>query len=228
MSRLIEHLRSLDRKERFAVLRDALGFHPEAPRLDEGFREKLATCIGRPVPAYAFLAMDYHLDWIRLALYLAENLHIQPETPFSIRRFDDFSENQEDVDLLAAFEANDDSRWVTHLVLIEAKYLPWSNPQLKSKATRLGGIFGATGNGHTAVSPHYVLMTGRRSDKIRTECWPEWAKKGEEPFWLEYELPRRLEANRCSPDGRRSIKGNHNPRGLHTVLNPLLENCSAW
>ncbi len=81
MSRLIEHLRSLDRKERFAVLHDALGFHPEAPRLDEGFREKLATCIGRPVPAYAFLAMDYHLDWIRLALYLAENPHIQPETP---------------------------------------------------------------------------------------------------------------------------------------------------
>ncbi len=73
---------------------------------------------------------------------------------FSNRRFDDSSENQEDVDLLVAFEANDDSRWVTHLVLIEAKHLPWSNPQLKSKATRLGGKFGATGKGHTAVSPH--------------------------------------------------------------------------
>lgn len=208
MSRVIEHLRSLDRKERFAVLREALGFHPEAPRLTEDFREKLATCIGRPVPAYAFLAMDYHLDWIRLALHLAANPRIQPETPFPNPEFDDFNKNQEDVDLLVAFEAGDTGRWVTHLVLVEAKaYLPWSNPQLKSKARRLGGIFGADGKSHAAVSPHYVLMTGRRSDKIRTGCWPEWTKKGEEPFWLEYELPRRLEATRCSPEGRRSIEG---------------------
>ena len=208
MSRVIEHLRSLDRKERFAVMREALGFHPEAPRLDDGFRQKLGACIGRPVPAYAFLAMDYHLDWIRLALHLAANPHIEPETPFPNPSFDDFNRNQEDVDLLVAFEGNDAGRWITHLVLVEAKaYLPWSNSQLKSKAERLGGIFGPDGKGHAAVSPRYVLMTGRKSDNIRTGCWPEWTKNGEEPFWLEYELPRRLEATRCSQEGKRSIDG---------------------
>ena len=59
MSRDIEILRSLDRKERFAVLRETLGFDRTAPELGEGFRTRLSSCIGVPVPAKAFAAMDY-------------------------------------------------------------------------------------------------------------------------------------------------------------------------
>ena len=37
MSLVIEALRSFDRKERFAVLREALGFDPEFPAFRAGF-----------------------------------------------------------------------------------------------------------------------------------------------------------------------------------------------
>ena len=60
MSQVIERLRSLDRKERFAVLRAALGFHPDMPCLDKAFREKLQCRIKVEVPKRAFVAMDYH------------------------------------------------------------------------------------------------------------------------------------------------------------------------
>ena len=60
MSRVIEMLRYLDRKERFAVLREALGFDRETPRLDDGFRNELSKSIGISVPERAFLAADYH------------------------------------------------------------------------------------------------------------------------------------------------------------------------
>ena len=78
MSRVIEMLRYLDRKERFAVLREALGFDRETPRLDDGFRNELSKSIGISVPERAFLAADYHLDWIELALHLARRPDVRP------------------------------------------------------------------------------------------------------------------------------------------------------
>ena len=208
MSRLIDYLRRLDRKERFAVLREVLGFDRETPCLAPGFRDKLGACIGVEVPERAFLAMDYHLDWIQLALHLAENPDIEPEIPFPNPGFDGFNENQQDVDLLVAFEGNDAGFSATHLVLVEAKaYLPWSNSQLQRKTERLHRIFGADGTDHHAVWPHFVLMTGRKSDNIHVGCWPEWMKKDEEPSWLEYELPRRLEVTRRSKAEKRAADG---------------------
>ena len=68
MSQVIEILRSLDRKERFAVLREALGFDGNAALLDSGFRDRLSDCIDVVVPETAFVAVDYHLDWIEIAL----------------------------------------------------------------------------------------------------------------------------------------------------------------
>ena len=54
MSALIEHLRSFNRKERFILLREALG----SDTLGDAFRRRLGDCIGVPVPADAFVAMD--------------------------------------------------------------------------------------------------------------------------------------------------------------------------
>ena len=47
MSLLNEALRSFDRKERFAVLHEALGFDPEVPHLARRFREKLNGCVDK-------------------------------------------------------------------------------------------------------------------------------------------------------------------------------------
>ena len=210
MSPVIENLRSLDRKERFAVLREALGFHPETPRLDGCFRTRLSECIGTDVPECAFLAMDYHLDWIQLALHFAETPDIEPGSPFPRNGFGDINKDPEDIDLLVAFEQPAADSPKTHLVLIEAKaYLPWTNKQLKSKVRRLAAIFGAEGKRHATVCPHFVLMTGRISEKIRTKCWPDWTKTGDEPFWLEYALPRRRKVTRCTDTGTPARGGDH-------------------
>ncbi|MDE0253512.1 MAG: hypothetical protein OYG32_01835, partial [Rhodospirillaceae bacterium] len=100
---------------------------------------------------------------------------------------------------------------LTHLVLIEAKaYLPWTNRQLVSKTERLRGIFGEDGKRAGVVHPHFVLMTGRRSDNIRTCGWPSWTTDGKgEPFWLEYKLPCRCKVTRCDAGGRPDRRGDH-------------------
>lgn len=210
MSTVINHLRSLDRKERFAILREALDLDPNTPSLGEPFRQKLRRCIGVEVPERTFLAMDYHLDWIRLALHLAQDGPVQTQKAFENPGFKGFNENQEDVDLLVAFDGNGTDQGKTHLVLIEAKaYLPWANKQLKSKAKRLRGIFGDDGACHDAAKPHFVLMTGGRSKNIDTDTWPGWMTNGGGICWLQYRLPVRTEVTRCTDGGKPSKTGGH-------------------
>lgn len=210
MPGLVEHLRRLDRKERFAVLRDALGFHCETPEIDDGFRRRLGKCIGVVVPERVFLAMDYHLDWIQLALYLAANPVLECGEPFPKPEFGDINRDQEDIDVLIAFEDEDCSQTVTHLVLVEAKaYLPWTNRQLDSKAERLQEIFGDGGKAHESVKPHFALMTQRCTDKIKPCAWPCWMLNDGELPWLQYSLPTRTKVTRCTDSGRRHKDGSH-------------------
>ena len=211
MSKVIDSLRLLDRKERFAVLREALGFDRIAPKLGRGFQEKLGACIGVPVPERAFVAMDYHLDWIQMALHFAENPPPRPGEAFRNPGFSNINRDQEDIDLLVAFDTTDEDPSVTHLVLIEAKaYLPWTNKQLESKTRRLCRTFGDDGARHDAVKPHFLLMTGRRSDNILTAAWPGWTKASDgNPFWLDYNLPCRRKVTRCDAGGKPDKRGGH-------------------
>ena len=205
MSQVIEILRSLDRKERFAVLREALGFDDFAPELNASFRDRLSECIDVAVPETALVAMDYHLDWIEIALHLAEDPGIDLEDAFESPAADRINKNQQDIDLLVAF----DDGPMTHLVLIEAKaYLNWTNRQLAGKTKRLGLIFGDDGTHRHVVKPYFVLMTGSVSPNIQTDEWPRWTKDSQgRPFWLEYGLPDRRKVTRCAPDGRRDKCG---------------------
>ena len=212
MSLVIDALRSFDRKERFAVLREALGFDPEFPRLAHRFREKLSDCIDKTgtikCPKHAFLAMDYHLDWIEMALYRAKSDETGPQSPFLNEDFPEINKNQMDVDLLVAFDRKAAGQVITHLVLIEAKaYLGWNNRQLNEKAERLRKIFGENGNGRNLVKPHFVLMTGKRSQGVCPDKWPNWMRSGNEVNWLDYDLPSRLKITRCTEKGKPSEKG---------------------
>lgn len=209
MSQVIEILRSLDRKERFAVLRDALGFDDCAPVLETDFRYRLSNCIDVAVPEKALVAMDYHLDWIEIALHLAEDPGLELEKPFRSPAAEGINRNQQDIDLLVAFDAAGANGSATHLVFIEAKaYLHWTNGQLDRKTGRLGLIFGDDGTRRGVAKPHFVLMTGRVSSNIRTGEWPGWMKDPEgNPFWLEYCLPGRRKVTRCGPDGKRDKCG---------------------
>ena len=65
MSDLVELMESFNRKERFLLIRQALGTF----RLIDDFRTKLGRAIDLTIPQAAFIAIDYHLDWLAAALH---------------------------------------------------------------------------------------------------------------------------------------------------------------
>ena len=106
------------------------------------------------VPGDAYVAMDYHLDWLQMALYLAD----KPERQERVPNDDLVAGTQEDADLLVAFEGES----TTHLVLVEAKVeTGWTNKQLKSKADGLPGSSARAVPGTHLTTPHYVLASPR-------------------------------------------------------------------
>ena len=102
MPRLIHHLKGFNRKERFILLHGALGFTEQSFSLGKEFSDKLTQCLsrkGNEIPRSAYVAMDYHLDWLQMALWLTE--HSYPRS--TIRNNNLVRGNQEDIDLLVAF-----------------------------------------------------------------------------------------------------------------------------
>ena len=69
MMTLMEHLESFNRKERFFLVGNALG-NPDF-QLSTDFQTKLNTAFGIQPPNSAFVAMDYHLDWLHASPFLA-------------------------------------------------------------------------------------------------------------------------------------------------------------
>lgn len=199
MSALIEHLRSFNRKERFILLREALG--KDTFTLDEGFRVRLGSALDLSVPADAFVAMDYHLDWLQMALYLAAT----PSPPSPIPNSDLIKANQEDADLIVAF----DREKTTHVVLLEAKMATgWTNKQLRSKAERLRLIFGRGRPGVDLATPHFVLASPKESKHIDTDTWCEWMTRDGRPLWMELRQPPGLtKVTRCTAGGKVSASG---------------------
>ena len=204
MSQVINYLERFNRKERFILLSDALGGERgEAFSLNRGFRETLANEIYVLVPKDAFVAMDFHLDWLQMALYLADHDDSLPcVIPNEGNRL--VSGNQEDIDLLIAFE--DSGTRETHIVLVEAKAdTGWTNKQLTSKAERLCLIFDKQSYG--TVKPHFILMSPKPPKKIETNAWPHWmrARTPNAIHWLPLQLrDGLLKVTRCS-----KVSGKH-------------------
>ena len=204
MSELITHLQSFNRKERFILLREALG--ADTFCLDNDFRERLGNLLGLTVPADAFVAMDYHLDWLQMALYLART----PDPPRPIPKEavlgdgqKDINENQMDVDLLVAF----DEGATTHLVLLEAKMeTGWTNRQMCKKAARLKQIF--PDPPATGVRRHFVLLSPNPPRRLEIDTWPDWMKRRDKPVWIPLPKPPDLcKITRCTEEGRASESG---------------------
>lgn len=179
MSKLIEHLESFNRKERFLLLREALG--KAAFQLSSEFRQVLRERLDLEIPACAYVAMDYHLDWIQVAMCHREGeLPIDKEVPMC-RNEPLIEGTQEDVDLLVAFDGSKG----THVVLIEAKAdTPWKEDQLCSKVLRLERIFDPQ-QGHD-VTPCFVMMSPKPPPVEPT--WPDWMQA----VWIELRLPAGL------------------------------------
>lgn len=188
----------------------AFGKESKMVTLGELFRKNLEKLLGKEirVPNSVFLAMDYHLDWIEVALERTSNPEISLKKPFK-RPSSNINKTQQDIDLLVAFV---NGQGITELVLIEAKaFTGWNNEQLRSKVARLKEIFG-DGNGSKytdIVRPWFVLMSPKESNRIEHKSWPMWMKEDDEPRWLYYDLRNREKITRCEKDGTWSETGEY-------------------
>ena len=206
----IDYLRILNRKERFHLLHEALG--KKTFRLAGCFRARLQSCLSDSprgavsIPSDAFVAMDYHLDWIGMALRLtADRSERARYGRFPLNRIANdglVSGTQQDVDLLVAFPDGAS----THLVMIEAKGdTNWRNVQLDRKAERLKRIFSGERQWSDWAAPHFVLMSPTRPMSLTKKGWPSWMKPNGEPLWLHLPLPEDLiKVTRCDHDGNRN------------------------
>ena len=203
MSDLIDHLRSFNRKERFILLREALG----RDTLGDAFRRRLSDAIGVAVPDGAFVAMDYHLDWLQMALYLARTpspSHPIPKGDVLGSGQQGFNENQMDIDLLVAF----DEGATTRLLLLEAKMeTGWTNRQMLRKAERLRQIFGDRPD-RSLADPCFLLVSPRPPQQLKVDTWPGWMKREGGPIWMKLPRPPGLrKVTRCATDGHPSANG---------------------
>lgn len=192
MSSFIDNLDRLNRKERYFLIGMALG-NPQF-RLDPRFRDKLSDKYGLTIPDTAFVAMDYHLNWIFEAASLSFG------TPLRGSMFDNSARvvdgTQEDIDLLVAFE---DGSGLHHVIMLEAKgFSSFSNKQFDHKMRRLKAIFGDDGQRWQAVKPHFGLVSNRRPQRLHMDKCPSWLKIDGTIPWFRLHLPdARLVSYRC-------------------------------
>ncbi len=183
MSAFIDYLRSFNRKERFLLVGRALGNRDF--QLGKSFRQQLGDRFALDVPSNAFVAMDYHLDWIYASAYLSqEGVNASGVHPNAAGLV---SGNQEDVDLIVAFDAGE----TTHLIMLEAKAeTGWTKKQTDSKVKRLTAIFGKESNTFPQLQPRFGLMSPRQPSRLKADYWPSWMRSPEGgPLWMKLAFP---------------------------------------
>lgn len=192
MPDLISVLESFNRKERFFLVAQALG-NPKF-ELSPGFRWELGKTVGVPIPRppeKVFVAMDYHLNWVHASLVLASNGKDTSVTfPYEEKLV---KNNQEDIDLLVAFEDSDDN---CHLIFVEAKaygdkgFTHFKENQMKPKLKRLSKILENHRGKSPQVVPHLCLISGYKQRNLKTFALsPEAAGSGTPTAWLELKTP---------------------------------------
>ena len=204
MTTVIEYLESFNRKERFFLVGAALG--NAQFQLGAAFRERVGAEFGLDIPEDAFVAMDYHLDWIQASVYLPEEESSGNQVYSNATRL--VTGTQEDVDLIIAFA---DGR-TTHLIMLEAKAeTGWTNKQAMSKAGRLNRIFGPRGDAISEVMPHYGLLSPHPPRRLETEQWPRWMLSSSGTVaWLELKVPLgRRKLTRSDATGKRAQHGGY-------------------
>lgn len=197
---LLEKLRSFNSKERFFMVGYILGNPDFKP--SQTFVKEIENILNLKFPKELFTAMDYHIDWLYASLYLAfyegqHNIYSNDEKLIT--------GNQEDIDFIIAFVQNN----YCHIILIEVKgVMGWTNKQLRSKAMRLGKVFGQEGDKCPGVVPHFLMMSPKKSKNIDVSDWPSWMTlKGEFP-WVKLSVPNGLrKVTRCDEYGHANKDG---------------------
>lgn len=214
MSKLVENLKRFNRKERYWVVQTALG-ESAAQRLCPSFLARLSEQLGEAVPADAWWAMDYHLDWLAAALTLQAGRMGNQAGAWPNQVLDDdrrlITGTQEDIDLLIAYGDT--------VVLVEAKAdTAWGNAQVSSKLRRLAAMQATLGD-DCLRDVRLVLMSPERPRKLVNGAdgapWPAYMRRRDgsgQPMWV----PLTMGANgrsgfsavtRCDEKGQPSATG---------------------
>jgi len=202
MSSVIDNLEKLNRKERFFLIGTALG-NPNF-RLDAKFRIELGNKFRLDVPENAFIAMDYHLNWIFAAAALTFGASVKDRIYDNRGQFIDGT--QEDIDLLVAFT---DKSNITHLIMLEAKGVTaFSNMQFKHKIARFMKIYGDDGRlWWPNIKPYFGLISRREPQRLQLDKCPSWLKVDGQIPWFEIPIPRnRLTVFGCDETGAPNAK----------------------
>lgn len=224
MNELMKNLDALNRKERFFVFTQATGNHDF--RLGADFLAKLSVAVDIEVAADAKAYIDYHIDWLHAAVYIARNpLLASPYENGPLLKPGELraggkpprvsTGNQEDLDLLIAFARGE----TTYIVMVEAKgETGWTNRQLDSKAKRLGEVFGFGAVSENAdIRPVFCLWSPIQSAALKPDIWPEWmvrpgdaARSSADIAWMSLAVPRgRKKVTGVDKKGVNSEKRSH-------------------
>ncbi|MER8445623.1 hypothetical protein NKH52_20755 [Mesorhizobium sp. M1066] len=205
MSVLVSALDRFNRKERYWLLREAVGLQP----LSQVFRAKLDAIFGPEadvrVPENAWWAIDYHVDW----LFGALSTTLKSEEPFPPypNGSGQVKGTQEDFDLLVAYGRT--------LIIVEAKAgQHWGNRQVKSKLTRLTALVEYNNGFPDPLRLFFVLASPKRPTKLdESSCPPALQTKDGGVHWTElgYGSPgvKHLAVTRCDQGGKRKSKADH-------------------
>ena len=208
MERLIEYLDRMQRKERQALFLEVVGHR--ALRPSPAFLARVSEELGITFPDASEVHgyLDFHLDWVYVALVLAGEEEPDEGPKFRVRD-GGIDATPEDVDLLLAFDEADR----THLILIEAKLdTGFTTSQIRSKAKRLRQIFGDDGCAIPGVEPHFLLSSPTRSrrldDRLDDHDVPTWMRRGGTFAWISLPPPENaIRVTRCDENGTRSRLG---------------------
>lgn len=111
--------------------------------------------------------------------------------------------NQEDIDLLVAWQAADGA---TEIALVEAKaYSGWTTKQMRSKAARLALVF--QGTDPARIRPHLVLTSFKKSVGLEPLDWPH---PGTDPVHIDLDEPHaRHRLTQVNASGKPAEDGDH-------------------
>lgn len=218
MNTLISNLIKFNRKERYFLIGNALGNKDFI--LSDEFRISIQKCLQKlkvNIPRNAFVAIDYHLDWIFASIFLTIKDNYSMLYPCDEHLI---KANQEDIDLIIAFNEkqnnnnnnNNYNNNLTHLILCECKAATgWNNKQFKSKAERLRAIFGEDGKTYkNIVIPYLLLLSPRQPKKLDVNDVPEIMKVNGNIPWMELSVPNDLQkVTICDSSGKNCENGDY-------------------
>ena len=216
MADLIKILKSFNRKERPFLLSRVTGQRSDdgEPKFElcEEFRKELIDKLDLKVRLEdmedAFVAMDYHLNWIHASLALARGVQ-------NVTR-DLVEQSPEDIDLLVAFQ---DADYKYHLIFLDAKGYSRNPSKCSTKSQmfehfklgetggkidRLKQILNDQKGNDIRVIPYFVLVSGYKQKNL--DSFPSLASKiGQKKCvkWLDLNLPTKRRLVKFPKDGPR-------------------------